>query len=84
MEEIGDALDIEFTKEDGDNFDTLNGFLISKLNRIPQEDEEFEMEFEGYRFQVLSVENKMIRTVRAVRLERPAEDSGFEEVKKED
>lgn len=84
LEEIGDALDIEFTKEDGDNFDTLNGFLISKLNRIPQEDEEFEMEFEGYRFQVLSVENKMIRTVRAVRLERPAEDSGFEEVKKED
>lgn len=84
LEEIGNALDIEFTKEDDDNFDTLNGFLISKMNRIPQDDEDFEMEFEGYRFQVLSVENKTIRTVKAVRLEESEETSGEEDDRKEE
>lgn len=84
LEEIGDALDIEFTKEDGDNFDTLNGFLISKMDRIPQDDEDFEMEFEGYRFKVLSVENKTIRTVKAVRAEKSEETSGNEDEKKEE
>ena len=84
LEEIGNALDVEFTKEDDDNFDTLNGFLISKMNRIPQDDEDFEMEFEGYRFKVLSVENKTIRTVKAVRLEESVENSGEEDDRKEE
>ncbi len=69
LEEIGNVLDIEFAKEDDDNFDTLNGFLISKMDRLPQEDEDFETIYEGYRFQIVSVENKMIRTVKAVRVE---------------
>ena len=69
LEEIGNVLDIEFAKEDDDNFDTLNGFLISKMDRLPQEDEDFETTYEGYRFRIVSVENKMIRTVKAVRVE---------------
>ena len=42
----------------------MNGFLISKLDRIPQEDEDSEVEFEGYIFKIISVENKMIRSVK--------------------
>ena len=70
LEEIGNVLDIEFTQEEDDNFDTLNGFLISKMDRLPQEDESFETQYEGYLFRILSVENKMIRTVKAERLKQ--------------
>ena len=74
LDEIGDVLDMEFAQEDDDNFDTLNGFLISKMDRLPQEDEDFEIEYEGYRFKVLRVENKTIRRVRAVRTRETEKD----------
>ncbi|HKM05257.1 MAG TPA: hemolysin family protein [Lachnospiraceae bacterium] len=60
LEELEDKLNICFYE---DEFDTLNGFLISKLDRIPEENEEFEIEVEGYNFKVLTVENKMIQSV---------------------
>ncbi len=44
-------------------FETLNGLLISKLDRIPAEHEQFETEMAGYHFKVLSVMNHMIQTV---------------------
>lgn len=62
--DVAETLQIEFSEEDCDTYDTMNGFLISKLDRIPQEDEDSEVEFEGYLFKIISVENKMIRSVR--------------------
>lgn len=64
LEELEDRLGIQF---DNDDFETLNGFLISKLDKIPEPDEEFEVECEGYRFKILSVENKMIARVLVTR-----------------
>lgn len=64
LEEAADALGIEFTEEEQDSYDTINGFLISKLDRIPKEDEDFEEEYKGYLFKILSVENKMIHSVK--------------------
>lgn len=64
LDEASSALNIEFTEEERDSYDTINGFLISKLNRIPKEDEDLEVNYGGYLFQVLSVENKMIRSVK--------------------
>ncbi len=61
LEEVGESLGIEFDEED---FDTLNGFLISSLDRIPKDGEQPVVDFGGYEFEVLSVENKMIHTVR--------------------
>ena len=46
----------------------MNGFLISKLDRIPEEDEEFSVDVEGYNFKILSVENKMIASVLVTKL----------------
>ena len=60
---MGDALEVEFEEEDYDNYDTLNGFLISKLDRIPKEGEQPEVEYGGFHFKVLSVENKMVLAV---------------------
>jgi len=43
--------------------ETINGFLISKMERIPTEKERFSITVEGYKFKVIEVENKMIKKV---------------------
>jgi putative hemolysin len=44
-------------------FETLNGYLISKLDRIPEEDVDFDVTVDGYNFKIQSVSNHMVRTV---------------------
>lgn len=63
LDDVADALDVGFIDEDYDSYDTINGFLISRLDRIPQEDEGSEVMYEGYCFKILSIENKMIRSI---------------------
>lgn len=77
LEDVAKALDIEFDEEDYDAYDTINGFLISRLDRIPQEDEQTEVEYREYRFKILQVENKMIHTIRVQKtaLQEPGEDA---------
>ncbi|MBQ2982244.1 MAG: HlyC/CorC family transporter [Lachnospiraceae bacterium] len=60
---IEDAVGISF---EGEEFETLNGYLISKLERIPdeEEDEEIIIDTDKGQFQVLSVEGNMIAEVR--------------------
>lgn len=60
LEELEEVVDIEFEDED---YETLNGFMIFQLDRIPGEDEQPEITYEGYSFKVLSVENKTIESV---------------------
>lgn len=60
LEDLEEILDIRFEEED---YDTLNGYLIDCLDRIPSEDEKCTVQFEGYVFQVLSVDNNTIRKV---------------------
>lgn len=65
LSELSDVLDIFFEDEDEDNeYETLNGFLIVKLERIPAEDETCSIEYAGYRFEVLEVDNNIIQKVR--------------------
>lgn len=66
LDDVAKALAIEFEEEDYDNYDTLNGFLISRLDRILKEGEKPEITYGGYLFKVLSVENKMIHAVTAI------------------
>ncbi len=82
LEEVAETLSITFDEEDSDTYDTFNGFLISRLNRIPDEGERLELTYQGYEFRILKVENKMIHTVQAVKLAmwEPAEpDKNSEE-----
>lgn len=60
LEELEEEFDITFEENE---YDTLNGFLISKMEKIPEENEQFEIEVDGYIFKILSVENKMIHEV---------------------
>ncbi|MEG0370554.1 MAG: hemolysin family protein, partial [Hungatella sp.] len=50
LDEVAEILGIEFLEEEYGTYDTINGFLISKLDRIPEEDENFEVEQDGYLF----------------------------------
>ena len=66
LEQAEEVLGVTFEKEDEELYDTINGFLISKLGRIPGEGENPVVSCLGYEFQILNVENKTIRLVRAV------------------
>lgn len=61
LEEVTETLGITLENE---TYDTLNGLLISKLDRIPADGEQAEVITYGYLFQILKVENKMIRQVK--------------------
>lgn len=73
FEDMLEALGIEEEDVKEDDFETLNGFLISLIDKIPNEDEVFSTTAYGYLFEILSVENKMIRTVKVTKL--PEENS---------
>ncbi len=60
LEEVAELLDIELPIDD---FDTLNGFLISLIDRIPEDNDEIEVRDKDYVYKVLSVDNKMIQSV---------------------
>ena len=65
MEELEERFHIPFEDEE---FETLNGFLISRLDKIPEPDEQFNVDYRGFNFKILSVENKMIQSVLVTRL----------------
>ena len=68
LEEVEEALGITFEEEDMDSYDTLNGFLVSRLGHIPKNDEHSDVVYGGYQFHILSMENKTIRSVKATRV----------------
>jgi len=60
LSDIEEELKIDFNDEENE---TLNGFLISKLDRIPARGEQCEIIREGYRFHILTVSKNMIGRV---------------------
>ena len=62
LEELGQQLNVSFEEEP---FDTVNGFVISRLEHIPEEGEDFEFEYEGYIFRIMEVKDRMIQAVLA-------------------
>ena len=82
LEEVERALNIEFDEEDYDSYDTINGLLISRLDRIPQEGEETEVSIRGYRFKILRVENKIIHSIRVWKEEPKEEQEEDPELRK--
>ena len=68
LETLSDLLGMSFDHEEDEEYDTLNGFLIGKLERIPAEDEKDTVEDNGYRYTILSVDNNIIRRVKIEKL----------------
>ncbi|MFR0986648.1 MAG: hemolysin family protein [Frisingicoccus sp.] len=64
LSDVEEALHIEFD----DDFETLNGFLISRLVHIPSEDERASVSYRGYHFQVMGVADNTIQVVKVTPL----------------
>lgn len=67
----------ELTFEDEEDYDTLGGYLIGQLGRIPEDDEQPEIQIGGCLFRIESIEEKRIEKVYAARL--PEEEVSAEE-----
>lgn len=71
LKELEERFGIDFEE---DEFDTLNGFMISKMDKIPEENEKFSVMVGDYQFQILKVENRRIEKVLVVKQEAGTED----------
>lgn len=75
LEELAEETGLELKDDDLESFDTLNGLLISILDRIPVDGEKATVDYQNYRFDIIETKNKMIRKVRMTKLNsEPAEE----------
>lgn len=76
IEEVGDLINVTFPKGD---YDTLGGYIISRLGFLPADGEMNSLEFENFRFTVLSVEDRRIGKVKVEILPSAAEPKTVKE-----
>ena len=69
LTEFRDIIEVIRLPVDEDAFDTLNGYLVSLLEEIPNDGENYLLEANGYQFEIFNVEDRIIREVRISRLE---------------
>ena len=62
LDELSEQLGITMEEE---VFDTVNGFVISRLEHIPEDGEEFEFQYKGYLFKILEAKSLMVQSVSA-------------------
>ena len=77
--EVLETLAISPEEEEEVDFETLNGFLISRIDKIPSDNEVYAIQSFGYLFEILSVESKRIQFVRVTKL--PEKDGDFNAAK---
>jgi putative hemolysin len=51
-----------------EDYDTLSGFILGYLGRIPNIDEQIIFDYDGYRYEVLQVEEQVITKVRVTKI----------------
>ncbi len=66
LDELGERLGISFPDE---GYETLNGFMTDRLGHVPKTGEDFELEYEGWRFKIALVKGRVIQSVRCQRIE---------------
>ncbi len=64
LNEVIDASGIEVDEEDMETFATVNGLVISLLDRIPVDGERGSVVYKNYVFEILEAKNKMVRKCR--------------------
>ena len=65
LEDVSELLGVDFEEEE---FDTLNGLLISRLERIPAESEHPSLTICGWLFKVKTIKNNIIEEVYVIRV----------------
>lgn len=61
LDELEDLFGISFPEED---IDTVNGFMLYELGRLPKEGDRVRIEYQGFSFEAVDWNDKMIRKVR--------------------
>ena len=64
LSDVTEETGIEIKDSDLENFDTVNGLIISLLDRIPTDGERENVTYGPYTISILEVKNKMIRKCR--------------------
>lgn len=64
LTELQDVLEVIELPIEEDAFETLNGYVISLLEKVPNDGDYEVIEAEGYYFEILKVENRIVREVR--------------------
>jgi len=64
LTELQDVLEVISLPVEEDMFETLNGYVISLLEKVPNDGEYEVIDAHGYRFEILNVENRIIREVK--------------------
>ena len=73
LQDVEEQLGIVF--EDDEDYDTLGGYLIGRLGRIPEDDEMPEIAVGGWLFQIKQFEEKRIEKVYALRQPEALEEA---------
>jgi CBS domain containing-hemolysin-like protein len=73
MEEIQYELDLEDEEDDEEDYDTVGGFVLKYLERLPNEGDI--VEGQGIRVEVLSVDRHRVKRVRITRLPESHEEA---------
>lgn len=73
LQDVAEQLGIVF--EDDEDYDTLGGYLIGRLGRIPEDDEMPEIAVGGWLFQIKQFEEKRIEKVYALRQPETLEEA---------
>jgi len=76
LSNISDVEDIIDAGLPVDDYDTVSGFILGQLGRFPEENEEVVIVYEGFKFEVLSIEDKVISRVR---ITKPSDDRDKDE-----
>ncbi len=71
IEEVEELLDIQLPEGE---YDTIGGFIMSIIGRIPSPDEQVQVEAEGYNFTVVEMDERRIERVKVERLPEPEEE----------
>ena len=68
LAEVAEETGMEISEADLENFDTVNGLIISLLDRIPSDGERENVSYGEYVISILEVKNKMIRKCRVTKV----------------
>lgn len=69
LSELSKVFGIRF--EDA-RFETVNGFMMAEMDRVPQPGDKFSVEYGGFRFRILSVKDRQVSKVMMTKLPKAA------------
>ena len=76
LTELRDVLEVLSLPVEEDAFETLNGYVISLLEKVPNDGDHETIYTQGYTFEILNVENRIIREVRITKNEESIDTDG--------